>query len=263
MSSMPDIDSAPRQPSAVDEDVSTEPKLQVTDSQPGALRGAITLTLETGQALRLVKGRAGASDKVGIIGLIGFAGLLRPIWHGARSDDPYADWWLIKVHEALEKAEAALSAALAEASAPLGRSEAITATPAASTRPVRVPLRFSNPYAYRGAHLVADYDRLVRAVLTAQHIGAMTRQDGERAVQLGGRPLRRAFLSPLGYRLTGTTRRDLIEDTALSVEARERMGDVPPDILGGERRAPYAPLRSAPVSSATGHIALRPLAAGG
>ena len=23
------------------------------------------------------------------------------IWHGARADDPYADWWLVKIHDAL------------------------------------------------------------------------------------------------------------------------------------------------------------------
>ncbi len=241
--------------------LSSAPLPPIEGAQPGALRGAVTLTLETGQALRLVKGRAGAADKRAIIGLIGFAGLLRPIWHGARGDDPYADWWLIKVHEALEQAEQALNAALAEVSEPLGRSEAVEASLGASTRPVRIPLRFTNPYAYRGAHLVGDYDRLVRAVLTAQHIGAMTREDAERAVQLGGRPLRRAFLSPLGYRLSGVTRRDLAQGSALSLEVRERLGEVPEDILSGERRAPYAPLRPAPSSSLAGQIGLQPLAA--
>jgi hypothetical protein len=29
----------------------------------------------------------------------GFADRLRVIWQAARNDDPYADWWLIKVHE--------------------------------------------------------------------------------------------------------------------------------------------------------------------
>jgi hypothetical protein len=55
------------------------------------------LTLQTRYAGRLVKGRQGAADRPPITGLLGFANLLRAIWHGARADDPYADWWLVKV----------------------------------------------------------------------------------------------------------------------------------------------------------------------
>ena len=65
----------------------------------------MTLTLETRQAQRMVKGRPGTADKPAIMGLIGFANRLRVIWHGARADDPYADWWLVKVHDALDVAD--------------------------------------------------------------------------------------------------------------------------------------------------------------
>jgi integrating conjugative element protein (TIGR03761 family) len=223
------------------------------------LRGVVTLTLETRQAQRLVKGRAGTADKPAIIGLIGFANLLRAIWHGARADDPYADWWLIKVHEALELADKALKEAIAAVQTHLSASEAIRATPGASVRPVRTPLRFSNPYAYRGAHLLANYDQLVRAVLTAQHIGVVTRADGERFAATGGRQLRRAFLSPLAYRLTGITRQDVAQGTAKSAQAYASMGEIPADVLAGALRAPHAPVRPMPASSVTPYLSLQSL----
>ena len=72
------------------------------EEQPGALRAVVTLTLETRQAQRMVKGRSGTVDKPAIMGLIGFANRLRVIWQGARADDPYADWWLVKIHDALD-----------------------------------------------------------------------------------------------------------------------------------------------------------------
>ena len=49
---------------------------------------------------------AASAEKPAIIGLLGFANLVRTIWHGARADDPYADWWLLQVHEAMVQTDA-------------------------------------------------------------------------------------------------------------------------------------------------------------
>ncbi|MEA2079864.1 MAG: AcaB family transcriptional regulator, partial [Pseudomonadota bacterium] len=83
--------------------------------KPGALRGQVWLTVQTNQAQQLIHGRAGTlglpgtPNKPAIIGLIGFADRLRVIWLAARRDDPYADWWLIKVHEAINTNETFIS----------------------------------------------------------------------------------------------------------------------------------------------------------
>ncbi len=182
-------------------------------ARPGVLRGPVILTLQTRQAERLVKGRDGTDGKPAIIGLIGFANRLRSIWHGARTDDPYADWWLLRIDRAIEAARAALASATAEATAALASQDAIAVAPGTSVKPVRVPLNFSNPYAYRGAQLVAETDGLLRAILTARHVGLATRADAERALHGAGRWARCAFASPVGYRLTGVTRADLARNT--------------------------------------------------
>jgi len=230
-------------------------------ARPGVLRGAAILTLQTRQAQRLVAGRAGTAGKPAIIGLLGFATRLRAIWDGARADDPYADWWLIRIDRALEEAGGALATAAAEANAALARQEGIAVTPGTSVRPVQVPLRFSTPYAYRGAQLVAALDSLVRAILTARHVGLLTRADTERAIQGAGRWARSAFASPVGYRLTGLTRADVVQNTARAEQARLRMGEVPEAVRLGTERAPHAPARPAPASTAATHRSLDPLPA--
>ena len=233
------------------------------EEQPGALRAVVTLTLETRQAQRMVKGRPGTADKPAIMGLIGFANRLRVIWQGARADDPYADWWLVKIHDALDVADQVVQASLDAVQTRLTGIEAISAAPGVSVRPIRTPLRFSNPYAYRAAHLVAHYDRLVRGVLTAKHIGVMTRDDAARVLAFGGRQLRRAFLSPLGYRLTGITREDVCQGTARYAKAQTSMGDVPTDVLSAALRAPHAPDRPMPASRWAQHLHLQPPPADG
>ena len=177
--------------------------------RPGVLRGGATLTLQTRQAERLVKGRGYTADKPAIIGLIGFAKLLRPIWHGARADDPYADWWMLKVDDALEHARERIEGADRELATRFQAMEAIDVASPTSLKPIRVALNFSNPYAFLGARLVGLYDGLVRTTLSARHVGLITREEAERALHLSGRQVRRAFLSPVGYRLTGVNRRDI------------------------------------------------------
>lgn len=214
------------------------------EALPCALHGVVTLTLETHQAQRLVKGRSGSAGKPAIVGLIGFAKRLRAIWHGARADDPYADWWLVRIEEALAYADATLESVSVDMQQALDAIDAIGVTPGASVRPMRTPLRFSNPYAYRAARLLAAYDRVVRTVLTAQHIGTLTRDDAQRVLYSIGREVRRALLSPVGYRPKGVTRTDATQRTATWLQAESEMGEVPAEILAGARRPAYTPRRS-------------------
>lgn len=211
---------------------------------PGALRGEAWLTVQTRQAQRLVTGRRAGAGKPAIIGLLGFATLIRPIWTAARADDAYADWWLVRVHEALEQAEQVLRQMNAELAIRLAGMPAIETTLATTLAPLRVPLRFSNPFPFRGAQLIALLDELARSVLTARHVGLIPSREAERLLASGGRQVRKAFTSPQGYRLLGITRADLLQGTAKALRAQTLMGDLPPDILSGARRAPHAPTRS-------------------
>ncbi|MCB1764313.1 MAG: DUF1845 family protein, partial [Gammaproteobacteria bacterium] len=95
-------------------------------------------------------------------------------------------------------------------------------------------------------------------VLTAQHIGVMTRDESERLLAASARQLRHAFLSPMGYRLTGITRSELLQGTAKQAQAQASMGEVPAEILSGELRAPHAPVRSIPASKLAQHVKLQP-----
>lgn len=214
------------------------------EALPGALHGVVTLTLETHQAQRLVKGRSGSAGKPAIVGLIGFAKRLRAIWHGARADDPYADWWLVQIEDAFSRAETTLESVSTDVQRTLDAIDAIGVTPSTSIRPMRTPLRFSNPYAYRAARLLAAYDRIVRSVLTAQHIGSLTRDRAQQVLFLIGREVRRALVSPLGYRNTGISRTDAIKRNTTWLQAEAEMGEVPVDILSGARRPAYTPKRS-------------------
>ena len=207
----------------------------------GPLRGQVWLTLQTNQARRLVRGRNGTKGRSPIIGLGLFAERLRLIWQASRNDDPYADWWLIKVHEAIEDREALFERLQRDLEERLTQMGAIEVDVAVSERPYRMPLQFANPYAYQAARLVSTYDSLVCAALTASHIGVLDRASRDHVIELGARKIRGLFMIPQGYRFLRIERSDLQKGNEKSTQAVQFMGTVPDDVLSGERRAPLAP----------------------
>jgi integrating conjugative element protein (TIGR03761 family) len=226
--------------------------------KPGALHGQVWLTIQTNQAQQLIHGRAGTPDKPTIIGLVGFANRLRVIWQAARSDDPYADWWLIKVHEAIEIAGSYLDHQQADLAKQLEQMTAMEVSVAASQRPCRVRLQFANPYAYRGAQLLAEFDRLVCTALTARHIGLMDGKAYVHVQQTCARKLRALFMIPQGYWLLKLDRKSVRKATGRSHEARQTMGEIPDDILSGERQAPLVPRKAILPTGVAGHVNLHP-----
>ncbi len=226
---------------------------------PGALRGQVWLTVQTRQAQRLIRGRNASADKPAIIGLVGFADRLRVIWQAARGDDPYADWWLIKVHEALERIRNQVKTEQAALDIRLEQLTALEVAVAESMKPYRIALQFANPYAYRGAQMIAEYDTFVRTLLTAHHVGLLSGSSTQGLLNTCARKIRGAFAVPQGYHFLGVDRESLKQGTAKASRARQIMGEVPEDVLSGAHHAPLTPRKIRFPEEAAKHIRLKPV----
>ena len=112
---------------------------------------------------------------------------------------------------------------------------------AGSKSPSRVSLQFANPYAYRGARLLAQYDTLVCMVLTARRVGLLDSEGSDQVIRSCGRKLRSIFTVVHEYKFTGASRKSLDRGNAKSDAARAAMGEVPDEIVRGELRAPIVP----------------------
>ena len=232
-------------------------------SGPGVLRGQVWLTIQTRQAQQLVRGRNGTPEKPAITGLVGFANKLRVIWQAARNDDPYADWWLIKVHETLDSTRQLIKKRQTEVDTVLDQMASMDIAVAESSRPYRVPLRFANPYAYQGARLIAEYDTLVRTVLTGTHVGLIDRETSDGFLKLCTRKIRGAFALPQDYRFLGIDREAVRKGTGKAAQAVNFMGVVPEDVMSGELRAPLVPRKLQFPKGSADHIGLTPISKSG
>ncbi len=227
-------------------------------AHPGALHGEVWLTLQTRQAHQLIHGREQSSTKPAIIGLVGFANRLRVIWQAARSDDPYADWWLIQIHQAIEAAETFLAERQATLTDQLKQMTAMEASVANSCHPFRVQLQFANPYAYRAARLLVRFDALICTALTACHIGLLDQESRRETQHACARKLRALFMIPQAYRFLKLDRATVHAQTGRTHEARQAMGELPRGILSGEHQPPLAPRKIKFPSSMSGQMKLRP-----
>ena len=236
-----------RKPRALPNDADTGVDYSTAVAVPGALKGSATMSVQTRQAQSLVRGRSesaatpDAKAKYAIIGLVRFGFNMNRMWEAARADDPYADWFLIRMTEALTEARQDVTDKLAWVQGVLKSMPAIHVDVGNSSAPVSVPLYFTNPYGYMGAYLLSDYDHLVRAALTAKHVALTSTAKANEIIQDGGRRVRSAYALSGAWRNFTVTRADIRQNTQRAQQARAAMGALPDDILAGTWRAEVAP----------------------
>ncbi len=213
---------------------------------PGVLRGEVWLTVQSRHAQRLILGRAATLTKPAIIGLVGFADRLRVIWNAARADDPYADWWLIKIDEALQRARSRIKREQAVLDECIEQRSALQIEVVTTSKPYRVALNFANPYGYWGAHLIAEFDTTARTILTAKHVGLISGNLAEQSLHGCAGAIRSLFAVPLGYRVLRIDREAVKANGKTAKEAAEFMGEIPQAVLLGEQLAALTPRKAQP-----------------
>lgn len=231
-------------------------------AQPGALRGEAALWVQTRQAQSLIRGRGPSEGKPRVIGLIRFGMMIHLVWLAAEADDPYADWCLLRVQEALKDARRDLGQSQDHVQSLLRAERGVEIGVGASIRPVRIPLRFSTPYGYMGAYLVADYDNLVRTCLTAKHVGLGRPGYMNQLMDQGAHRVRSVFHTVQAWRYSGINREDVRQRTRRALAAEQALGEVPQEIVDGTLRAEVAPklkVQAAGENASTNTSARHPL----
>ncbi|MCL6692321.1 TIGR03761 family integrating conjugative element protein [Pseudomonas sp. R3.Fl] len=208
----------------------------------GALRSSMALTLHTHHASRIWHGRAASEGKPGIVGLNGFIAIANKIKRGAEQDDPYSDWWMLRIEEKLTQTKDTLQVlreqvdqALADVPSALSLGENM------NVQPVKLPLFVNAQLGFLAVYLLADYDDLARKLILAHHTALIDRNTLERWLNEGAHALRSLFSLAQQYRFSGCTRDDFAAKNAAARAAIEKFGELPQDVLEGIRRSRYAP----------------------
>jgi integrating conjugative element protein (TIGR03761 family) len=208
----------------------------------GALRSAMSLTLHTHHASRIWHGRAPADGRPAIMGLNGYVAVMNKMKRGAEQDDPYSDWWMLRIEEKLEQTRSTLQAlrkqveeALADVPAALSLGENL------NVQPVKLPLFVNAQLGFAAVYLLADYDDIARKLILAHHTALIDRNTLERWLNEGAHALRSLFSLAQQYRYSGATREDFAAGNAVARAALEKFGELPWEVMEGTKRSRFAP----------------------
>jgi len=218
----------------------------------GSLRSAMSLTLHTHHASRIWHGRAASDGKPAIIGLNGFLSIMSKMKRGAEQDDPYSDWWMLRIEDKLTTTRAQLQdlrqqvdQVLADIPPALSLGENL------NVQPVQLPLFVNAQLGFMAVYLLAEYDDLARRLILAHHTALIDRSHLERWLAEGAHGLRSLFSLAYQYRYSGCTRDDFAANNAAARAALEKYGPLPQEVLEGTRRSRYAPpiVRRSPLAA--------------
>jgi len=209
--------------------------------QPGGLRSETRMTIQTRQAQKIVVGRRRGKDIQPIIGLLDFGRRMKLLWLSAQADDPYADWYLLRIEQSINEAKTVIVEKKQWLDDVLNAMEGFDVGIAHSLEPIQVSIVFQNPYGYMGAYLVFDYDALCCSVFTASHIGLIDRKMANSIMNAAGKSIRRTFDLVAKWKFTGVTREDIDLKTPIGIRAIETYGECPEPILSKTKRATISP----------------------
>ena len=211
-----------------------------TQNQERSIQTDVWLSLHTRYAQLLVRGRQ-VKGKPPIVGLLRFADSLRVIWHAAEANDPYADWWLIKLQDTYYVIGNRIENLTAKFLAQLPARETYQIAPPEVKDPFRIRLSFATPYAYQAADLLSKFDSLVRYVLGCKHLGITDAKTAKNTIYQVARLIRGLFALATRYRHLGIDRNNPLSFEADGKTALRYMGELPADVKAGSRRARLAP----------------------
>jgi len=211
--------------------------------RPGKMKADHFLTIETRMAQQMYNGRERTKDKEYITGFNRFGGLMTSLYLRAAQDDPYFDLWLINIETLLLETLDELKALNEQLTGLLNTNKKIEIAVPESINPIKVRLGFRNPYAFKAADLIVEFDEICKLLNAGRHTARLTHEQFHHLRQRSSKAIRRLFEEPLKYPTKGMiiSREEYRQGTRKALEAIEKWGALDDDIVAGTRRGAYAP----------------------
>jgi integrating conjugative element protein (TIGR03761 family) len=180
----------------------------------------------------------------GRIGLIQFASVMRLMWRAAREDDPYAEWFLLKIYDAIEKAKKQIKHYESLLQQQMSQMRGFKIDLFKNPEPIQQSLRFATPFAFMGAMLLEHFDYVNRQLYTLQRVGLLAKNNLVPAHLL--KEVQKVFVLSMGWKYTGVTRQDMLENNPKAKKAIELFGELPAGVLNKEIKFAFLPRKRTP-----------------
>ena len=204
--------------------------------RPGAGTTRLTLELHTNHAFSHLLGRMRNEKNPNTVpGLFSFANTLKPVLSACYQDDPWADWYLIRVEERLKTADDKIELVrntyqqrIYELS-----HQGITFTRFTSKKPESAEIDFQSSYPLRAAILLTHFDNLMRDILPLRTAGIINDEEWRDTVYSTSQLIRRLFSTAISFKYRGVSREQLLKapQSQPVLDALSVAGKVPNEIV--------------------------------
>ncbi|EOC0699181.1 PFL_4669 family integrating conjugative element protein [Salmonella enterica subsp. enterica serovar Kokomlemle] len=221
----------------------------------GALRSAMSVSLNTHYAIRLWEGRypeyrgnKGGRQKESsrhrslIFSMPGFIQKAGRINQDSASDNPWADAKMLElenlINAAIEKMQEELDGLKKVMSMVPAQ---VTISDITSVSPLNIGVFSRTPVGYRCVWLLVGFDQLAMQAFQAAHYGIISRRELNSCLGRGGYLVRQIYGAAQKYRYLPVTREDIAVNNDKAREAIKLFGKIDPDILSGKKRSSWSP----------------------
>lgn len=199
------------------------------------LKNNSMLTLHTKAAISLLDG----DWRPGYMGLRQFANLTGQLWQAKKQGDPYAEWTLLKLFDAIKQQQQRFKTYKAELSAQLKSIEDIDIQIFYNPNPVKFQLNLFTPFANMGALLLKGLDEVDKQLFTLYRFGLPAKNKLNSSKIIG--EVRNVFSRGRNWQHTGITRQDIHNNTPKARSMVQKFGKVPLAILNKEITLDFLP----------------------
>jgi len=200
----------------------------------------ISLVLHNPIAQSLIQGSWGYKR----MGLLQFAKLMQSLWQAAKEDDPYAEWYLMRTYEQITLLKEEIKKAELMCQQKFAELRGLEVQVVDNIKPVKFPLKFSTPFGYMAAYLIADLDYLFRQTNILKRLGILLEEDQKPASFV--QRIHKLFSHSRLWQYTGVSRKDIKENNQRAQKAEELMGRVPAGILNKRVQFAFLPIPNRP-----------------
>ncbi len=208
----------------------TKEPLENKPAQPKTyLIGSFQTMLHTRLAQNLYNG----SWRFGKMGLLQFAKMTAVLWKAHTEDDPYAEWYLLKIYQALLEAKTIMNQHEAALEQQLNSKRGFKIQMFTNPTPMEVTVNITLPFIFLAAELLEAIDYVARQLFTLTRLGIMAHGDLSSTVLY--REAQKIFALAREWQYTGVNRADIHSNNPKAQRALRLIGKkVPAEVVNKE-----------------------------
>jgi hypothetical protein len=191
------------------------------------------LVLHTTPAQMICEG----NGEPGQIGLRQFATDVNHLWRTFEQHDPYAEWQLLKIHDAIQALKAEMYQQESLLRKQLSYLRGIKVKPFRNPRAFVMAFSTANAIVLMGASLISQIDMLTCQILTLKQMGIVPQ--GLVHTQTYREKIQKIFALSEAWEESGILREEILDNTPKAKRLQKKYGQLPEEILQQTINLPF------------------------